>query len=123
MRLITAILCASVILGATSACGSAEASAPLVPGFLIGTWRTDAQSHRDAFLRLTATTISFGTVEGTIERNTVTSVRRIQDWFGTQYIIEYRDLEGEDYNIGLYFDDQKVRLRNQRQMEWTWSRF
>jgi len=123
VRPLAAISCIAFLLMGASACATADASSPLVPGFLIGTWRTDTESHQDTFLRLTATTISFGTAEDTIERFAVERVTRTEDWFGPLYTIEYRNLDAEQFQIALYFDDRKVLLRNQRRMEWTWSRY
>lgn len=125
MRRTKLLFIAALMVVANSACVAtdAAASSSLVPGFLIGTWRTDTESHRDTFLRLTATTIAFGTAEGTVERNVVERVTRTQDWFGPLYTIEYHDMQGEQYHLALYFDDQTLRLKNQRRMEWKWSRF
>jgi hypothetical protein len=125
MRRPKVFLCAALIAVVCAGCVASDAAATssLVPGFLIGTWRTDTESHRNTFLRLTATTIAFGTVEGTVDRNIVEKVTRTQDWFGPLYTIEYRDMEGQEYHLDLYFDDQTLRLRNQRRMEWKWSRF
>jgi len=125
MRRIHILLCAVLISVTSAGCVASDAAATssLVPGFLIGTWRTDTESHRNTFLRLTATTIAFGTAEGTVDRNIVEKVTRTEDWFGPLYTIEYRDAHGEEFHLDLYFDDQTLRLRNQRRMEWKWSRF
>jgi len=105
------------------ACSDGPATSSLIPGFLIGTWRTDTESHADTFLRLTATTIAFGTLEGTIERHAVASVSRTIDWFGPRYHIAYQDLAGDQNHLDIYYDDQTLRLSNRRQMKWKWSRF
>lgn len=123
MRQSTVIVLLVVVVWGNSACTSAVASSTLVPGFLIGTWRTDTESHQDAFLRLTATTIAFGTVEDSIERYAVLSVTRTEDWYGELYTIRYRDVAGDEQTISFYYDDQVLKLQNQRRMNWTWSRY
>jgi hypothetical protein len=124
MRRLGVVLFIVVIVWGGLACSPAvDASASLVPGFLIGTWRTETESHRDTFLRLTPTTIAFGTAEGTVEWHIVSSVTRTQDATGTLYTINYMEPSGNDFHIEFYFDDQTLRLKNQPQMQWKWSRY
>ena len=123
MRRFAAGFFTAAIAVSNLACASAPPSSSLIPGFLIGTWRTDTESHADTFLRLTATTIAFGTLEGTIERHAVAYVTRTEDWFGPRYTIAYQNLDGDQYHLDVYFDDQTLRLSNRRQMAWKWSRF
>ena len=109
------------LAGALCACGGTDPSSPIVPGFLIGTWRTESESHRDAFLRLTATTLEIGTVEGTLERYSVSIVRLTQDDLGELHVIEFEDALGDGGRFELYFDNGTIRLKNQHGMVWRKS--
>jgi len=123
-----------------SACAAVDDTVP-VPTPMLGVWRTDDIEYRGRFLEFRPTSIWIGTASGPGNRTryTILRVHQTRDSLGLLYTIDYMDVEGEDYNISLYFDEfgagpiarafyaydgsqGTLRLRNKQQIEWRKTR-
>ena len=88
----------------------------------LGVWETSAPKYKDRFLKITESTISFGTGDGNANEFIVGRVIKKVEAEKTVYTILYREPEGIEFKLAFYYNPKNngvIRLKNQPEIEWT----
>jgi len=116
---------AIALLGIGAACSGEGGPVVPFPQELAGRWETDAPAYAGRFLQLSSDELLIGTGPATVERYHLDRVHRLESGESILYTIEYSDDDGDEYDIGFYYDSQRggsLRMRNQRDMVWRKAR-
>jgi hypothetical protein len=90
-----------------------ENSAP--PDYIQGKWTTDDPKYNDRYIVITERLLTIGLGNGTESVNTITGVTSRESDVRTEYRISYRDNEGEEWTLTLYYaatDHGTMQIKN-----------
>jgi hypothetical protein len=114
-----AVWLAVVMMGAVAAAGCEAGGDTVMPGELIGTWRTTAPAYADRSLHLSSTTIAFGSDDGAESAHPIRRVLHVREHGQLLYTITYTD--PLDQTVSFYYDPADggtITLKNQRKFQW-----
>ncbi len=90
-----------------------------LPEGLIGTWKTAAPAYAGRSLRVSRTTVAFGTGDGVESAHPIRHVTNVREHDALLYTITYAD--PVDQEVSFYYDPAAggtITLKNQRQFQW-----
>lgn len=105
-----------------SACSPGAETAPEVPGFLLGRWRTTEPRYADRYFEIRPRTIAFGTGEGDEEVHAILEIDRAREGENVLFTIRHLNEQGQPYSFAFYYDearDGSIRFKNQSAFEWV----
>ncbi len=111
-----------VVIWAAALLAGCQPNEAVVPGELVGVWRTSAPHYADRVLEFTEHGLVFGNGKARPAPRPIHTIELIREPGRTLYIMSYRNPHEQEYTLAFYYDRTAggvITFKRQQQWQWT----